>query len=214
MRSEQTRSYQAPRVDLLRHGSVVGGDCLRGWQDDPLNEHGWRQMRATVGEHARWQRIVSSPLRRCSAFAQSLAERDGITLETDPRWRELGFGDWEGRTVLDLQASEPQALQAFWDNPNDHPPPGGESLTSLQQRSAAAWDALCAALADGSRTLLVTHAGVIRVLLCRLLKMPIEQQFRFEIPHAALVSVIADPQWPQLYLGPALPAQPGTPDAH
>jgi len=49
--------------------------------------------------------------------------------------------------------------------------------------------------------LLVTHAGVIRSLLCRILKMPIGEQFRLQIPHAALISVIADADYPRLELG-------------
>jgi len=210
----QPQSQPRPaRIDLLRHGSVSGGDCFRGWQDDPLDAQGWRQMWQAVGDDCttppRWQRIISSPLQRCAGFAQTLAERCQLRCDTDPRWRELSFGDWEGRTAADIHASEPQALQAFWDDPVANPPPAGESLATLQQRSAAAWDDMLADInsansdpaADGSRWLLVTHAGVIRSLLCRLLEMPTSAQFRFEVPHAALITVIADPQWPRLALG-------------
>ena len=207
MPEERHAEQVAPpaRIDLLRHGSVSGGDCFRGWQDDPLDQAGWQQMWHAVGDDCgqppRWQRIVSSPLQRCAAFAQGLAERCQLPLQTDPRWRELSFGDWEGRRSTDILAADPQALQAFWDDPDAHPPPGGESLAALQQRSSAAWDELVGELATGQRALLVAHAGVIRVLLCRLLGLPITELFRFDVPHAAMISVIADPIYPRLELG-------------
>lgn len=195
----------AARIDLLRHGQVSGGDCFRGWQDDPLTPTGWQQMWRAVGNDcgpkARWQRIVSSPLQRCAAFAQTLAEHCQLPLQTDPRWRELSFGYWEGRSATDIQAADPQALQAFWDDPVSHPPPGGESLHTLQQRCGAAWDELVSELPAGQRLLLVAHAGVIRVLLCRLLGIASDDMFRLDVPHAALITVIADPDYPRLELG-------------
>ena len=199
MPAEAPDATLAARIDLLRHGHVAGPDCLRGWQDDPLDATGWQQMRQAVASAGPWQRIVSSPLQRCAAFAQALADEFGLPLETDPRWRELSFGDWEGRSIAAIQADSPRALQAFWDNPERHPPPGGETLSALQRRCVAAWDALHSPA--GSRTLLVCHGGVIRVLLCHLLGLPTAAHFRFEIAHAALISLLADPDYPRLYLG-------------
>ncbi len=64
-------------VDLLRHGEPEGGNKYRGALDDPLSELGWAQMRAATGDRCPWQAIVSSPLRRCAAFARELANRHG-----------------------------------------------------------------------------------------------------------------------------------------
>jgi len=191
---------QPPIVDLLRHGSVRGGPCLRGWQDDPLDEAGWQQMRAAVDGRTDWQRVISSPLRRCADFADELAARLAIPLDTDPRWRELGFGDWEGQTADQILARDPEALRAFWCDPRANPPPNGETLSMFEARVDAVWTSLQQGLQAGERALLVTHGGVIRLLLCRVLGLPISEQFRFEVPTASLITVVLDPRQARLRL--------------
>lgn len=192
---------RSPLVDLLRHGHVRGGACLRGWQDDPLDTAGRRQMQAAVVGRTDWQRIISSPLQRCAVFADELADQLAIPCETDPRWRELGFGDWEGLTADQVLAHDPEALQGFWRDPVAHPPPKGETIAAFGARVDAAWAALREQLQTGDRVLLITHGGVIRLLLCRVLGLPFSEQFRFEVPHAALISLVLDPRQARLRLG-------------
>jgi len=149
-------------IDLLRHGcTVAGAGHYCGRSDVALATEGWAQMwRATGGR--RWDRIVSSPLRRCADFAQALALllRVGCTL--DARWQELDFGDWENRRVADVDAAR---LADFWRDPDTHAPPGGERLDSLRLRVRAAREALRAGMAEAERVLVVTHGGPMRVLL-------------------------------------------------
>ena len=191
-------------VDLLRHGSVQGGDCLRGSQDYPLDAAGLTQMRMAIGADESWQRIVSSPLSRCRVFADELANRDHSPLRLDPRWRELHFGDWEGRSVTRIHAEQPQQLEAFWRDPEAHPPPGGERLSAFSARIEQAWAELGRELQPGQRALLVTHAGVMRVLLCQVLGLPTAAQFRFELPHAARVTLVLDPRQTRLRFQPKI----------
>ena len=64
------------RLDLLRHGETESGGGFRGSLDDALTARGWAQMRTAV-EGGRWDLLVSSPLQRCRAFAEELAQRQG-----------------------------------------------------------------------------------------------------------------------------------------
>ncbi|MFZ0006897.1 MAG: histidine phosphatase family protein, partial [Steroidobacteraceae bacterium] len=59
-------------VHVLRHGETEGGARYWGRTDVALSARGWEQMRAAVAGHS-WERIVSSPLQRCAAFAEALA---------------------------------------------------------------------------------------------------------------------------------------------
>lgn len=177
-------------IDLIRHGEPAGGARFRGSTDDPLSEAGWRQMAGAVGDR-RWEAIVSSPALRCAAFAEALAGRLGIPLEWEARFLEIAFGEWEGRTAQELLQTAPQALERFWRDPERHTPPGGESLGAFAARVAAAWQELLDRH-TGKHLLIITHAGVIRVVIGQVLQMPLGSLFRLDVPFAASTRVRID----------------------
>jgi len=152
-------------IDFLRHGEPEGGRRYRGdGVDDPLSEKGWRQIWRAVGERIPWQRVVSSSLARCQGFARALSERHTIPLSVDEHFREVGFGDWEGRTADDISAQNAAEFNAFYQDPLRNRPPDAEPLATFGRRVAAALDDLL----DGDpaeAVLVVAHAGVIRAAL-------------------------------------------------
>ncbi|MGD8430278.1 MAG: alpha-ribazole phosphatase family protein [Ectothiorhodospiraceae bacterium] len=172
-------------IDLIRHGMPVGGRRYRGHRDDPLSEEGWEQMWSAVGGNAPWHAVVTSPLARCEAFARSLGERHGLPVEVDPGFKEISFGDWEGRRIAEILAAAPEQVSAYWRDPVAHPPPGGEPLESFRERVAAALEAV-AERHQGEHTLVVCHGGVIRTLLSHVLRMPLAAVLRIEVPNAGL----------------------------
>lgn len=172
-------------IDLLRHGEPAGGSRYRGSLDDPLSPRGWRQLREACGEAAPWDGIVSSPLTRCRAFGAELAERHGLPLRIEPRLREIGFGDWEGRAVDEILRQDAERLSRYWSDPVANPPPGGEPLPECFERVGAALADLLAE-AEGRHLLVVGHGGIIRMALARVLAMPLAAVLRLEVPHACL----------------------------
>lgn len=170
-------------IDLLRHGEPEGGTKFRGYTDDPLSEQGWAQMRAAVQPEEQWDVMATSPLLRCAEFAAEIAERIGVPLETDARFQEIGFGEWEGRTYDELHLSDPGRLDLFLRDPACHAPPSGEKLDDFIERVTAAWLELLARH-DGKRILLVAHGGVNRVILCHALQIPTQNLFRLEVKFA------------------------------
>ncbi|HHH35258.1 MAG TPA: histidine phosphatase family protein [Gammaproteobacteria bacterium] len=182
-------------VDLLRHGEPEGGRRYRGGQDDPLSDRGWRQMEAAVAGAGPWERIVTSPLRRCSEFARGLGERLSIPVSEDPRLREIGFGAWEGRSAAELLAADPGALRRFYHDPLGAAPEGAEPVPVFMARVARAWED-CLAESGGERLLIVSHAGVMRAIVAHLLGMPPERLFRIAIGHAVLLRIRGDGERP------------------
>ncbi|HEB98153.1 MAG TPA: histidine phosphatase family protein [Thiotrichales bacterium] len=152
-------------IDFIRHGEPEGGRLYRGsGVDDPLSEKGWAQMWAAVGEEAPWTAVLSSPLVRCRAFAEALAERHGLPLELEPRFREVGFGAWEGRRPEEIERDTPEAYAAFYADPVHARPAGAEPLEAFGVRVAEALEEALARHAGG-HPLVVAHAGVIRAAL-------------------------------------------------
>lgn len=171
------------QIDLLRHGETDGGARYRSHTDDPLTATGWGQMWAAVERAPAWERIVTSPLKRCAAFAQALAQRLSIPVAIDERWREMDFGAWEGRTAADLMTTDAEALGRFWRDPWHNAPPGGESLAHVQARVFAAWDDI---VRQRRPTLVIGHGGPIRLILGRCRGHPADELLAIDVPHAAL----------------------------
>lgn len=176
-------------VDLLRHGETEGHHRFCGSTDHPLTEHGWQQMwRATTPEAAPWQHIVTSPLRRCAAFAAALGQSHAIPVVHDTRLREIHFGAWENQSATSLMETQANALTRFWQNPINSPPPQGEYLLNFQARVLAAWHEITTRF-SGQHILLITHGGVIRVIRCHLQQHPIDRLLELDVRHAQIFRV-------------------------
>ena len=180
------------RLDLLRHGETELGGGLRGSLDDALTATGWAQMRAAVVEQGPWDRLISSPLQRCALFAQELGEQLTVPVQLEKDLQELHFGTWEGQSAAALMQTDAQALGLFWANPYSFTPPQGEPVTDFATRVLAAIERLHANCA-GERVLLISHGGVMRLLLAQARGLPREQLLNVEVGHGALFSLTVEP---------------------
>ncbi|SPO65628.1 alpha-ribazole phosphatase family protein [Pseudomonas sp. JV241A] len=180
-------------IDLLRHGETELGGGLRGSLDDALTAKGWAQMHAAVSGAGSWDVLVSSPLQRCARFAEALAAQLNLPLQRVPGLQELHFGEWEGRSAADLMLTHEAELGQFWADPYAFTPPAGEPVADFSARVLQAISALHQAHA-GKRLLLVTHGGVMRLLLARARGLPREQLLQVEVAHGALcrLELLAD----------------------
>lgn len=171
-------------LHLLRHGEVAGFTerLVRGHRDDPPSAAGHAQhaaLAAWAASHLpRPDAIVCSDLLRCRDLGERLAAATGAHLAFDAALREQSMGAWEGRSWADLTREHGARVTAWWADYARMRPPDGESLVDLAARVRPFRAAHLAAHA-GRRLVLVTHIGVIRVLLCDLLAVPLDQALRF-----------------------------------
>jgi alpha-ribazole phosphatase/probable phosphoglycerate mutase len=188
-------------VDLLRHGDVQGGRKYRGQLDDPLSELGWKQLRATTRNKQNWQHIVTSPLKRCAEFAEELAQFHSLALQTEPDFKEVSFGLWEGKTADELLNSEPDKIKSYWADPINVTPPQGENLIVFEKRVINAWNDIVNEF-KGKHILLISHAGVMRMILCHILGMPLTELFKLDVGLAKVSRIQIEhsenEQWPRL----------------
>lgn len=182
MNSEETL------IDLMRHGEPVGGKRYRGQIDDPLSDKGWEQMRLAVNGHKPWDMIIASSLSRCADFAREVSGEHNIAMETDERFMEIGFGDWEGSTAEELMKTDQEILLRFWKDPVNNTPPGAEAVTDFQLRIVTAWRDVLERY-HGKHILIISHAGVMRMILRHVLNMSLDSMFRIEVPIAGISRV-------------------------
>jgi len=107
--------------------------------------------------------VWSSPLRRCSALAGLLHP----VPRHDVRLAEMDFGAWEGRPWDEIPRPE---LDAWAADIAGYAPPGGESPRELQRRALDFVAGLTV-----PEAVLVTHAGVIRVLVAHHRRLPAQE---------------------------------------
>ena len=148
-------------------------------------------MRAVTEPPQPWTRIIASPLLRCAAFAEELATQRNLPLSLDSRLKEIGFGEWEGKTAQELEAADPQQLMRFWSSPERHTPPGAEPIGSFYTRVIDAWNEIVESHV-GEHLLLVVHAGVIRMIVSHVLGAPIANAFRIQVPSAGMTQIRID----------------------
>jgi probable phosphoglycerate mutase len=174
------------RVLLARHGETpwTAEGRYQGQIDIPLSDVGERQAR-DLGERLREvtiTRAVASPLARARRTAElALGESRAALLQFDDGLKEIGHGEWEGLLAAEIRERDPSRLQAWREAPESvlMPGAGGESLRNVADR---AWPALvraCEGLSDHDTLLLVAHDAVNRVLLCRVLGLPLSRLWSF-----------------------------------
>lgn len=194
----------ATHVYLVRHGVCEGGTIFRGTTDSALSEPGRQQMRQALAQFtaSSLDLLISSPLLRCQQPAQHFCLRQGLPLHIEEDFREIHFGQWEGQPVADIERIHPDRINRFWRDPVSHPPPDGETMAAFQQRVVRAWQRMLDGQ-RGKRVLLLSHGGVMRLILAQLLGMPLRPLSHLHVPHACISHIAiyhspGKPDWPQL----------------
>jgi len=183
---------------LVRHGETPWNreGRYQGRTDTPLSEDGERQARALGARLAGLpiQIAISSPLTRTRRTAQGVLGDRGVTLETDEALIEISHGQWEGQLASDIEISHAEMFGTWRSHPDRDVPagPGAETLGDVEAR---AWPVLvrtCARLGADDTALIVAHDAVNRVLLCRVLGLPLSRVWMFRQAPSAL-NVLSGP---------------------
>ncbi len=188
-----------PILYFLRHGETDFNVThrLQGQYETSLNARGREQAKvcadllrdlfARERRRAEDYDYVSSPLQR--ARQTMLVVRTTLGLDPaasclDDRLKEISYGAWEGSTLAEIQARDPQALALREQDKWGFKPPGGESYRDVARR-VASWYA-----AVTRDTVMVAHGGVARALMANFCILPEEEAAYAEIAHG-LVYVFA-----------------------
>ena len=143
---------------------------IQGQHDSPLTERGIRMARQLKKrlKSLEFDRCYTSPLGRAAETASILTEGTGVLPEPDERIREVNLGEAEGLIMEELP---PEELHAFYHEPQNFHPRGGEGYEAAFQRVSALLREL--ETEDGC-VLLVAHALILRLIRLYILDLPLE----------------------------------------
>lgn len=205
-------SQHATRIHCLRHAEVDARwhGQIYGRLDVPLSARGEAESRAAAERlnGVTLASVISSGLSRTEHLACALRAPRGLPRRDDSRLVEIDRGDWSGLSLAELERRTPGAFARWLAQPKSSRPPGGESLTDVQERACAALRDSAAANA-GAEVAWVAHLWVLRSVLCFALGLDLDAATRLELPYAShfALDVPLDPQRRPVFVGLAMDAR-------
>lgn len=149
--------------------------------------HGTPPLEEAAGstEHARLSAVYASDLQRASRSAEIFASEFELRPIIVPGLRERHFGVWEGMTFEEIRTRYPREFTAWARDPLAHAPVGGEETASALRRVMPEIEAIIERHC-GEQVAVISHGGVIRLILCHYLGAPLSNIFRIEQDYAAI----------------------------
>jgi len=190
---------------LVRHGETAWNreGRYQGRTDIPLSPDGETQVRALAVRlaHVPIALAIASPLARARATAQAILAGRAVELASEPALIEISHGAWEGQLSSDVERAHAEMLGTWRSRPDRDVPagPGAETLGEVEARSWPVLERLARQLGSDDTALVVAHDAVNRVLLCRILGLPLTRVWAFRQSPATL-NVISGPSLGELAL--------------
>lgn len=171
------------KLYLIRHGQTDWNVAqkIQGGTDVPLNETGRRQAACLAKgmEYRPTARIYSSRLKRAVETAQIIADSKHMPVEIIDGLEEVDFGEWEGRTLEEIERLYPQEYTCWQKNPVIASPPGGETPAQIRRRCRQAMETILSQ-APGD-FVIVSHGAILAHLIQYLTEShPLEKQIIVE----------------------------------
>jgi alpha-ribazole phosphatase len=189
---------------FIRHAETDMAGTFCGHSNPSLNARGRAQLSELmitlntedIGE------IYASDLLRAQETGQEIARCFAIECHLRPPLREIDFGQWEGLTWEEIEQSDLVYAQRWVAEYPNLSAPGGERFDDFERRVLNEIEAL-AIKTKGHGVAVVTHAGVLRTVLCRLLKCSEEEAWRQTRSYCSIVryKVPASPSMRSIAVG-------------
>jgi len=189
----------ATRILAIRHGETAWNvdTRIQGQLDIGLNDTGRAQaqwLARSLAEREPLQAIYASDLARAWHTAQAVGQAQGVAVVAHTGLRERAFGDFEGRTFVEIEAELPEHARHWRQRTPDWAPPGaGESLLALRERVLAAVNEL-AARHVGEQIALVAHGGVMDVLYRAATRLDVQAARTWQLPNTAVNRLLWTPE--------------------
>ncbi len=192
--TDRLRSAEIPTfIYFVRHGETILTPTRKfsgtGSLDPELMQEGLDQADLVAEEAVKLGAdvLIASPLKRTRQTAEAIARTTGLEIIFDESWYELSFGDWDGKSIEEVKAEDPDAYQA-WLNSTAYAPGGGESYDEASVRIEEALEKLVAEY-PGKKVIVVTHNGVIKTAIKLAMGAPAEAVFHVDATPCSISSI-------------------------
>ena len=185
---------------MVRHASTEY-NTKRRWQgriDLPLDNNGIRQAEALALRFASASvdKIYSSPLKRALQTSEEIARVHGLKVEIVEDLIESDLSLWEGLPADEVKRRFEKEYREWATNP-DAKIDGVENFRSVYERTKRAFERIYNA--SGEEVVVVTHAIVIRAVVCYAMKMPLESFREFVVHNASVTTLLIKDGWWRVY---------------
>ena len=180
-------------IYFLRHGETAASQTggYSGTLDPDLTPEGYQMGEnfADAYKTLPWTAIFSSPQRRAVETAKPLCAATGIPMQLKDGLHEIAFGQWEGKTLDEVDLAFHQDYVHWLADPGWNAPTGGERGIDVARRSSLVLGEIEQTCSSGN-VLVVSHKATLRIMLCSLLGIDIGRyRYRIDMPVAA-VSIV------------------------
>ncbi len=164
------------RLLMCRHGETVANSEKRfqGWVDTPLTEAGVRAAEDLRDFLKDWEidLVACSPIGRAKATAAIVLGNRDIPLIYYDELKELNFGDWDGKTLAELELEPLYPL--FFNEPDKFIAPNGEGYADLHKRVVGKIRELFKEYPDKT-ILIIAHGLTLRTAMNYFYSHPLSQ---------------------------------------
>jgi len=184
----------AMTIYFVRHADKAAGDFFNlelRHQDQPISRYGRLEARrlAAYLRGRDVERVYVSQYIRTGQTIAPFARRAGIRTIVDPRLNEIDTGVLDTMTDEQIEAKYPDVWKAYQERSADFRIPGGETgAEALLRVSGFLEDQL----GRTGNAVAVAHDGIIRILLCYLLRIPVYRRFEFRCGTTSIMEVKRD----------------------
>jgi broad specificity phosphatase PhoE len=177
---------------LVRHGQSQWNreGRLQGYEDSDLSDLGREQSRRLRKRLAREVIDAAYSSTATRAFETGrIAVGHRLSIEPLDTLREVHLGVWEGRKAAEVKKRFPEQAELWFRAPSRVRIEGGEPLRSFRQRVTRALSRI-RRRHESESVIVFAHGGVICAYLTSLLKLKLDDLWRFKILNGSVSVVI------------------------
>ena len=185
-------------IILIRHGETEWNSQLRmqGHSNSALSAVGRGQIQA-LGEWMKkvsFAHIYSSDSLRARQTAEAITQYSGDTLQFDQRIREKNLGVFEGLTSIEAREQFPEIYRLFKTGGANYVIDEGESTQQVLDRALEFIEEIRLRHPE-QRVVMVTHGGVVRVLMKHTLGLSLDAPTSFLIKNTGIFRLVWNEKW-------------------